>query len=149
MKKSGLKRFGGGKSRPSPAMNVTPLVDIVLVLLIIFMVVLPSMEQNAAVELPNIFHVDEEPEGRTDPITVSLTRAGALYLESDEFPEETLLAELRSLHASSPRRRVILRADRAVHYGEVRHLFAECQHIGFSGVSLRVGERGPDEAGAN
>ena len=137
------------RARPLPQMNVTPLVDVVLVLLIIFMIVIPSMEHDARVDLPSIFHVDEEPEGRTDPITVSLTQAGALYLESDEFPEETLLAELRSLHAASPRRRVILRADRAVHYGEVRHLFAECQHIGFSGVSLRVGERGPEEAGEN
>jgi biopolymer transport protein ExbD len=130
-------------------MNVTPLVDVVLVLLIIFMIVIPSMEHDAQVDLPSIFHVDEEPEGRTDPITVSLTREGALYLESDEFPEEALLAELRSLHDAAPRRRVILRADRAVHYGEVRHLFAECQHIGFSGVSLRVGERSADETGAN
>jgi biopolymer transport protein TolR len=137
------------RARPLPQMNVTPLVDVVLVLLIIFMIVIPSMEHDAQVDLPSIFHVDEEPEGRTDPITVSLTREGALYLESDELAEPSLLAQLRALHELSPRRRVILRADRAVHYGEVRHLFAECQHIGFSGVSLRVGERGAEEAGAN
>jgi biopolymer transport protein TolR len=129
------------RSRPVPQMNVTPLVDVVLVLLIIFMIVIPSMEHDAAVDLPSIFHVDEEPEGRTDPITVSLTRAGDLYLESDVLPEDALLTALTELHESAPRRRVILRADSAVHYGEVRHLFAECQHIGFPGVSLRVGER--------
>lgn len=137
------------RARPLPQMNVTPLVDVVLVLLIIFMIVIPSMEHDAQVDLPSIFHVDEEPEGRTDPITVSITREGALYLESDELAEERLLSELEALHAAGPRRRVILRADRTVHYGDVRRLFGECQHIGFSGVSLRVGERGPGEEGAN
>lgn len=129
------------RTRPVPQMNVTPLVDVVLVLLIIFMIVIPSMEHDAAVELPSIFHVDEEPEGRTDPITVSITATNELYLESDVLPEAELLAQLTLLHESGPRRRVILRADRTTHYGEVRRLFGECQHIGFSGVSLRVGER--------
>jgi len=137
-----MRRFSiKTRSRPSPQMNVTPLVDVVLVLLIIFMIVIPSMEHDAAVDLPSIFHVDEEPEGRTDPITVSITREGALYLESDVLDEDALLAQLEALHTDGPRRRVILRADSATHYGEVRRLFGECQHIGFSGVSLRVGER--------
>jgi biopolymer transport protein TolR len=134
------------RTRPVPQMNVTPLVDVVLVLLIIFMIVIPSMEHDAAVDLPSIFHVDEEPEGRTDPITVSITRDGILYLESDVLDEAALLAQLEALHADGPRRRVILRADRATHYGEVRRLFGECQHIGFSGVSLRVGERAGETA---
>lgn len=142
MKKSGLKRFGGGKSRPSPAMNVTPLVDIVLVLLIIFMVVLPSMEQNAAVELPNIFHVDEEPEGRMDPATVSITADQRLFLEQDELSRPDLEARLRTLHENEPLRRLILRGDSSLHYEDVRGLFALCQEIGFPGISLRVGQRG-------
>ncbi len=137
-----MKRFSiKPRTRPAPQMNVTPLVDVVLVLLIIFMIVIPSMEHDAAVDLPSIFNVDEEPEGRTDPITVSITAAGALYLESDVLEEEALLSRLEELHAEGPRRRVILRADRTTHYGEVRRLFGQCQHIGFSGVSLRVGER--------
>lgn len=133
------------RTRPKPQMNVTPLVDVVLVLLIIFMIVIPSMEHDAAVDLPSIFHVDEEPEGRTDPITVSITRDGMLYLESDLLDEAVLLTQLEALHADGPRRRVILRADTATRYGEVRRLFGECQHIGFSGVSLRVGERATGE----
>ena len=128
-------------TRPKPAMNVTPLVDVVLVLLIIFMIVIPAMEHNAQVELPNIFNADAEPEGGTDPITVSLTLDGRLFLEADELPEPEIIARLTTLHESAPRRRVILRADRTMDYGAVREVFARCRAIGFPGVSLRVGER--------
>ena len=138
-----MKRFGASKrQRPSPAMNVTPLVDIVLVLLIIFMVVLPSMEHDAAVELPNIFNVDEEPRGKTDPITVSVTLGQQLYLEQDVLPRDELEAQLRTIHEAEPLRRVILRGDSALRYEEVRGIFRMCQSIGFPGVSLRVGQRG-------
>ncbi len=142
-----MKKFGGGRTRPSPAMNVTPLVDIVLVLLIIFMVVLPNMEQDAPVDLPSIFHVDAEPEGRTDPATVSITADRRLFLEQDELSREDLEASLRTLHESEPLRRIILRGDGALAYEDVRDVFALCQGLGFPGVSLRVGERGDEQAG--
>ena len=137
-----MKRFGGKRSKPSPAMNVTPLVDIVLVLLIIFMVVLPNMENDAPVDLPSIFNVDEDPRGRTDPVTVSITADRRLFLEQDELPRERLEARLREIHAAEPTRRVILRGDSTLRYEEVRSLFRMCQQIGLPGVSLRVGERG-------
>ncbi|MCC7541161.1 MAG: biopolymer transporter ExbD, partial [Deltaproteobacteria bacterium] len=53
--------------RPNPAMNVTPLVDVVLVLLIIFMVVAPMLENDVRVDIPSIFNIDPESRGRTDP----------------------------------------------------------------------------------
>lgn len=140
-----MKRFGGAKARPSPAMNVTPLVDIVLVLLIIFMVVLPSMEQDAPVDLPSIVNVDEEPEGRTDPATVSITGDARLFLEQEELTREELETRLRALHAAEPLRRLILRGDAALPYRDVRQLFALCQQLGFPGVSLRVGQRGAED----
>lgn len=139
-----MKRFGGKRAKPSPAMNVTPLVDVVLVLLIIFMVVLPNMESLAPVELPSVFHVDEEPRGATDPITVSITADRRLFLEQDELPRDRLEARLREIHASEPLRRVILRGDSSLRYEEVRSLFRMCQQLGLPGVSLRVGERGAD-----
>lgn len=149
MKRLAMKRFGGGKARPSPAMNVTPLVDIVLVLLIIFMVVLPSMEQDAPVDLPSIFNVDEEPEGRTDPATVSVTADERLFLEQDELPRDELEARLRELHEAEPLRRLILRGDSSLEYEDVRSVFALCQQIGFPGISLRVGQLGNDRDDAS
>lgn len=141
------QKFGSQRARPSPAMNVTPLVDVVLVLLIIFMVVLPSMEHDAPVDLPSIFHVDEEARGRTDPITVSITADQRLFLEQDALPRESLEARLREIHEAEPLRRVILRGDTSLHYSDVRDLFRMCQHLGFPGISLRVGERGGERAG--
>lgn len=128
-------------ARPKPAMNVTPLVDVVLVLLIIFMIVIPAMEHNAQVDLPNIFNADAEPEGGMDPATVSITLDRRLFLEDEELPEAELVTRLEAIHESSPRRRVILRADRTMPYADVRALFARCRAIGFPGISLRVGER--------
>lgn len=137
-----MKRFGGRRSKTGPVMNVTPLVDIVLVLLIIFMVVLPNMENDAPVELPSIFHVDEDPRGRMDPVTVSITADERLFLEQDPLPAAELEAQLRAIHDREPTRRVILRGDMSLDYGRVRDVFRLCQRIGFPGVSLRVNERG-------
>lgn len=141
------------KGRPAPAMNVTPLVDIVLVLLIIFMVVLPSMDSQAAVNLPTIEHVDEEPEGRTDPVTVSITADERYFLDegsgassSVALTREELSERLRALHEHAPQRRILLRGDASLSYGLVRSLFATCQEIGFPGVALRVGQAPTSES---
>jgi biopolymer transport protein ExbD len=125
-------------------MNVTPLVDVVLVLLIIFMVIVPMMEKSARVELPSIFNVDPEAKAKTDPFTLSLTPDGAMYFERDRLEESTFLATLRDANRREPSRRLILRADRAARYASVRKLFKACQEVGFPGVSLRVNERKGD-----
>lgn len=127
-------------------MNVTPLVDVVLVLLIIFMVVVPMLDKSAHIELPGIFHVDEEPKGKTDPFTLSLTTDGRMYFEQDELDADTFKTRLTEALEREPTRRLILRADRGAHYGEVRKLFSTCQTIGFPGISLRVNElKGSDQ----
>jgi len=128
-------------SRPQPTMNVTPLVDVVLVLLIIFMVVIPMMDKSAPVELPQIKNADAEAKGKTDPFTLSLTQSGALYFENDPLDRSSFARRLREENRREPARRLVLRADRAARYGDVRKLFKDCQEIGFPGVSLRVSER--------
>lgn len=123
-----------------PEMNVTPLVDVVLVLLIIFMVITPQMESGPSVDLPGMVHVDPKSNAQLEPLRVSLDRGGNLFLDKDGFERDALMAELKRLRAETPGRRVILRADRAVAYVEVRRLFRSVREIGFSGVSLQVGE---------
>ena len=122
----------------TPEMNVTPLVDVVLVLLIIFMVVTPQLEAGAAVELPAVAHADKGEDNSLTPITVSLTPHGALFLDRQEVARPRLVEHLRALHAKDPQARVVLKADRAVRYAEVRGVFKTLQDIGFPGISLQV-----------
>ena len=126
--------------RIQPAMNVTPLVDVVLVLLIIFMVVIPAMNKSAHVDLPSLFNTDKEAKSKTDPFTLSLTLTGDLYFEQDKVDPERMIDTLREANEKEPSRRLILRADRGAKYGEVRDLFKSCQEVGFPGVSLKVNE---------
>ena len=128
------------KFRPTPVMNVTPLVDVVLVLLIIFMVVIPAMEKSAQVDLPSIFNVDAEAKSKTDPFTLSLTADGSMYFEQDPVDEAGFVKALTEANANEPSRRLIVRVDRVAKYGQARKLFKACQEIGFPGVSLRVNE---------
>jgi biopolymer transport protein ExbD len=122
-------------------MNVTPLVDVVLVLLIIFMVVLPEMDSDVVLELPSIFNVDEESRVRVDPLTISISETARLYIEGQELSQDELRAYLETLHTREPTRRVVLRADASLGYSVVRDVFRLCQTIGFPGVALRVGAR--------
>jgi biopolymer transport protein ExbD len=121
-------------------MNVTPLVDVVLVLLIIFMVVIPAMEKSAQVELASIFNVDEEAKSKTDPFTLSITANGAMFFEQDPLDASEFESALAAANEKEPSRRLMVRIDRAAKYGEARKLFKACQEIGFPGVSLRVNE---------
>jgi biopolymer transport protein TolR len=122
-------------------MNVTPLVDIVLVLLIIFMVITPQMEAGAAVTLPGILNVDPANKGKLEPITLSLTASGQLYLEKDPVTREELIAQLEALHQQFPDRRLLLKGDRGVKYGDMRRLFASVQDVGFQGIAMQVGDK--------
>lgn len=128
-----------------PEINVTPLVDVVLVLLIIFMVIAPSLEHGERVELPGIFQPDKAPASKLDPITVTVARSGALYLEKEVVSAEALAIRLATLHGESADRRVVLKGDSAVDYVKVRELFTTVQNAGFTGVSLMVSKRGPNQ----
>ncbi len=121
----------------APEMNVTPLVDVVLVLLIIFMVVTPQMEAGVSVALPSIKNPDASSRS-LEPTTVTLARDGKLYFEKDELPLDALLDRLSKVHAASANARVVLKAAQSIDYGKVRALFKACQDLGFPGVSLQV-----------
>jgi biopolymer transport protein TolR len=136
------------RRRITPVMNVTPLVDVVLVLLIIFMVVTPMMEHAARVDPPGVVHVDPENKGRMDPVTLSLTADGGLFLEQTRLAPAALERELAAIHRATPDRRIVLRGDRAAKYRDARALFALCRRLGYSGIALVVGERQADRAGS-
>jgi len=132
---------GSSAGNVRPDMNVTPLVDVVLVLLIIFMVVTPRMEQNVQVDLPGIFNPDPEVESSVDPLKVTVAKSGEYWINDQKYDLDTTIELLSSEHASEPLRRLVLRADAKLQYGEVREIFNRSQRVGFPGVALMVGER--------
>ncbi len=117
--------------------NVTPLVDVVLVLLIIFMVVMPQAEAGIPLELPGIFSAANK-ESELDPVTVSVKSDGSLFLEKAPLGRDALRTELQKLRTAEPRRKVVIRGDRTAKYSEIRRIFKEAQDIGFPGVMLQV-----------
>jgi len=124
-----------------PEMNVTPLVDVVLVLLIIFMVVAPRLEQDIQVDLPAVFNPDPESEGTADPLKVTVTRSGQYYIDGKRFDLDEAIEFLSNEHAADPVRRLIVRGDEGLVYGQIREIFARAQKVGFPGTALMVGER--------
>jgi len=125
-------------------MNVTPLVDVVLVLLIIFMVVIPQLEAGASVTPPPAENIDAKSDVEYEPLTVSITGQGDIYYDRKQLSRDELLAELSRAHAAAPQRRLQIKGDREVDYAVVRDVFRDCQKLGFPGVGLAVGEKKKD-----
>ncbi len=128
-----------------PEINVTPLVDVVLVLLIIFMVVIPQLEAGAAIDLPKAHNPDQKSDVETDAITVSMTARGEVFLDRQPIARPALVPELVALHRRQPARPLRIKGDRNARYRAVRDLFRDCQSVGFPGVALEVGEAQDDE----
>lgn len=129
------------REQSTPDINVTPLVDVVLVLLIIFMVIAPALEHGERVELPGIMKVDKNQKSKLDPVTVTVARSGTIYVEKEAVANAELPGRLEAVHKAEPDRRVVLKGDSTVDYEKVRDLFGVVQNAGFPGVSLMVSKK--------
>jgi len=130
------RRRGRGARGPMAEINVTPLVDVMLVLLIIFMVTAPLLKAAVPIELPESrAKAMSEEQGQ---ITITLRRDGAVFYEEDELaPGE--LAERRTatpVGADGKPPLVTLRADKALDYGRVMDVMGELNRAGFTSISL-------------
>ncbi|MDC0718652.1 ExbD/TolR family protein [Nannocystis bainbridge] len=126
---------------PKPSINVTPLVDVVLVLLIIFMLIIPNMQDDKPIELISVMFPDKDAESKEEPLVVTIDRNEVYTLEEQDMAREQAIGFLKDVYARSPKRKVLLRGDAKVPYKAVRTFFKDVQDIGFGGVSLAVGSQ--------
>jgi len=120
--------------KPLAEINVTPFVDVMLVLLIIFMVAAPLMVQGVPLELPKTSAT--KLGAIKKPMVVSLATDGKLYIRDEEVTAQTLVSRLMDIKASEGDGVVYVRADRKIAYGEVMELLGKVGESGFSRVSL-------------
>jgi len=123
--------------QPEPDINVTPLVDVMLVLLIIFMVVTPALSQGDTIILPEILNADKKPKD-VDPIDLSLTLEGDVKVGEEVIAKADLKPKLVAMHAEQPNRKLMIKADSRIPYSRIRETFAVLQGIGFRGVALQT-----------
>ena len=114
--------------------NVTPFVDVMLVLLVVFMVAAPLLVKGVPLDLPR--NAGRSLGKPTSPLIISLTRDGTLYLQNERLLIGDLDGRLSTLHAGSPDAVVYLRADRGVPYGDVTDIIGRLSARGFTHVSL-------------
>ena len=107
----GLSRKKKGKVKPE--MNVTPLVDVVLVLLIIFMVILPAAVSDLNLELAKIQNPDESKDNEPEPYVLSIDREGLLYFEDYRVEQDDLANHLQGANAEDPTKKLVLVGDHA------------------------------------
>lgn len=115
--------------------NVTPLVDVCLVLLIIFMVVTPMLQQGVSVTLPETTKPAKIPENQRQ-LTVSIRQDGGIFLKEKPILEDNLQAELAAVHEQSPDREVVVKGDRRLQYKDVRNVMRLINEAGFTRVGL-------------
>jgi len=121
--------------------NVTPLVDVCLVLLIIFMVVTPLLQSGRPVQLPETGNPEKMPEGAKQ-ITVAIEQDGSVFLGDKWIPNDQLLATLQDIHERTPDKNVVIKADRRLKYAEVRKVMRSINQAGFPGVGLETHKKG-------
>jgi len=139
---SGRRRRGRGRSRPMAEINVTPFVDVMLVLLIIFMVAAPLTTVGVPVELPKTAATALAGE-QEEPLTVTLTSEGAVMIQTSPVERSELVQKLSAIAAERDSTRIFLRADGAVAYAQVMEVMGALNRGGFNNIGLVTDTGGP------
>jgi biopolymer transport protein TolR len=124
-----------GKAPLASEINVTPLVDVCLVLLIIFMVVTPMLQKGVPVNLP----VTESPEKTPDTekqLQISVKADNAVYVGPNVVRKDEVKKALQDVYELNPDREIAVKGDRATTYGEVLDVLKACRDVGFQNVGL-------------
>ncbi len=128
--------FGGGNGMDVKGdINVTPLVDVCLVLLIIFMVVTPMLQQGVDVLLPQGPHAEKKP-GDKDDLVISIRDDGSVFVGQSWIPDQDLVRYLRAEHEKEPGRTVMLKGDARLRFGKVREVMKKATEADFRQVAI-------------
>lgn len=135
----GGRRRGGGhrhgrKIKPMSEINVTPFVDVMLVLLIIFMVAAPLLTVGVPIDLPET--EAKALNSETQPITVSVNEAGAIFLQETEIPLNEIVPKLEAIATTGYQERIYVRGDRNADYGTVMKVMARISSAGYKNLGL-------------
>jgi len=114
--------------------NVTPMVDVMLVLLIIFMVAAPLLTVGVPIDLPET--AAKPMEGQTDPINISVDAAGKVFIQDSEISLDELVPKLMAVAKNGVEDRIYVRGDRAADYGMVMRVMARISAAGFKKIGL-------------
>lgn len=135
-------RRRSNRSKPMAEINVTPFVDVMLVLLIIFMVAAPLLTVGVPVELPETA-AKALPSEQEEPLTITLTADGRVVLMSTEIQREDLLSKLVAVAEERNDNKVFLRADGSIAYEEVVQIMGALNAGGFNDIGLVTETGGP------
>ena len=127
-------RNGGARYKPMSEINVTPMVDVMLVLLVIFMVAAPLLTVGVPVELPQTKApaITEQKE----PLVITVNSEGKLFLQNGTVSDDELVPRLQAITKNNPEADIYVRGDRAINYGRVMEVMGMVSAAGFSKVSL-------------
>ena len=130
------------RSRPVAEINVTPFVDVMLVLLIVFMVAAPLLTVGVDVNLPKT-SAGALPSEAEEPLTVTLTAAGVIVIQTTETSEADFLTRLRGVAQERSDDKVFLRADGSIPYARVMQVMGAMNSAGFGNIGLVTDLGGP------
>ena len=130
------------RARPMSEINVTPFVDVMLVLLIIFMVAAPLTTVGVPVELPKTA-AQSLPSEREEPLTVTLTAEGLTMIQTTEVGEDEIVPRLRAIVSERASNKVFLRADGTIPYARVVQVMGALNAAGITDVGLVTDQGGP------
>jgi biopolymer transport protein ExbD len=131
----------GPKGGIKSDINVTPLVDVVLVLLIIFMVVTPMLQRGKSVELPKATEIEKEKGKDSDPLYVSITPDKKVFVENDQVDEQALQDRIAEELVKDPGKKILLKGDNTVNVGDVRKVLDVARKAKAKQIALGVEEK--------
>jgi len=144
MAMNGGRNGARGRYRPLAEINVTPLVDVMLVLLVVFMVTAPLMTSGVNVDLPKT-NAAPLPQD-TQPLTVSIGADGKVYLQETGMELGELVAKLQAASQNNPDQRIFVRGDKDVAYGRIIEVMGTITQGGFTKVALLAEQTGGPQA---